>query len=60
MADPVAYERAGYTVTWRDQLARAFANFAFRCLATKEYRAFVTVTVNVGLEQLKKELVADG
>ncbi len=58
MADADAYERAGYSVTWRDQLARFIANLAFRFIATPKYRAFVTVTVTVGLDHLEEALIS--
>lgn len=40
-----------YKVTMRDRLAYRLANLALR-LASKEYRAFITVTVHKGMEAL--------
>jgi len=47
-----------YRVTWRDRLAHTLANAALR-LATKEYRAYVSVLVHLGEQALPEALAHD-
>jgi hypothetical protein len=56
VADPDVYERAGYIVKRRDQIARWIANFAFR-FATPEYRSFVDAAVTTGLDKMREDRV---
>lgn len=46
-----------YRVTWRDRLARRLANAALR-IASREYRAYVTVLIDLGRKILPGELEA--
>lgn len=47
-----------YQVTWRDRLSRALANAALR-IASREYRAYVTVLIDVGRKHLLEELAVE-
>lgn len=45
-----------YRTTFRDRIAWRVSNWLLNHVATKEYRAFVTVLIAKGRKQLDKEL----